>query len=165
MNRFDIFEYEQLFAYGRCIKREGSNIVVLFETKDAYVRTIVPDYPDMVCQQFVYDAETLNLSYEGQYLKDFDIQIGVWKCYDIDGNVIEMKDMDEGYPVKWSDLKGILMTNYIKIEDIQHLSRTKDEMNKPIWMVAMKTMLGRREIIIIDAVTGRIIQRITQKIK
>lgn len=165
MDTFDLFEYEQLYADGRCEMREGNNTVVLFETDDAYGKTIIPDDPEMVCRQFMFDAKTLGLRNEGQYLKDFDILIGVWKTYDLDGNVIEEKDMDEGYPVKWTDLKGILMANDIKMEDIQSLSRIKDETNKPVWLVMMKTVLGRREIIRIDAVTGEILQRITQRIK
>ena len=158
MNGFDVFTYEQRYANGKCVLREGNNTILLFETDDAYGKTIVPDDPEMVCRQYMFDAETLALSNEGQFLKDFDILIGVWRRYDSEGNVVEEKDMDEGYPIKWNELKGILLANGIRMDNVQRLSRTKDEQGKPAWLAVIQTNEGGRQVIRIDAVTGDIIE-------
>jgi len=165
MTQFDLFCYENNYDHGRCVLREGNNTIVLFETDKAYGKQIFPDAPEMVCQQFLYDAETLTLRSEGQFLKDFYIQIGVWKNYSPDGTVTDEIDQDKGYPLKWQELKGVLLANDIAIEDIQQLSRMKNEDKKPIWLVIMKTKQGVRETISIDAVNGDVLERVIRKIK
>lgn len=165
MNGFDVFTYEQYFAQGKCMIREGSNVLSLFETKDAYGKLIIPDDPEMVCQQLMYDPETLTLIEEGTFLKDFNIPIGVWKNYDLEGNVIDEEDMDKDYPVKWNDLKGIMLANDIHLDDVQELFRKINAEKQPVWILKMKTKHQVREIITIDAVHGEIIERKKTSIK
>jgi hypothetical protein len=165
MNGFDVFTYEQYFAQGKCMIREGSNVLSLFETKDAYGKLIIPDDPEMVCQQLMYDPETLTLIEEGTFLKDFNIPIGVWKNYDLEGNVIDEEDMDKDYPVKWNDLKGIMLANDIHLDDVQELLRKPNVEKQPVWILKMKTKHGIREIITVDAVNGDIIERKKTSIK
>ncbi|MBR6877791.1 MAG: hypothetical protein IKM95_00195 [Bacteroidales bacterium] len=165
MNGFDLFAYEQNFAHGQCVFRDGHNTIVLFETDDAYGKQIIPDAPEMVCKQYNYDPETLALTTEGQFLKDFYIMIGTWKSYNADGEVIEEKDMDEGFPLKWEALKGILIANEIQLENIQQLSRFYDEHKKPVWLAVMKTLHGVRETILVDAINGEVIEHESKNIK
>ncbi|MBO7507287.1 MAG: hypothetical protein J6T67_07890 [Paludibacteraceae bacterium] len=165
MDGFDLFAYEQNYRDGQCVLREDRSTIVLFETDDAYGKQVIPDAPEMVCTQYMYDPESLDLTSEGQFLKDHYIQIGLWKQYDAYGEVVEEQDMDKGFPVKWAELKGILLANGNRLEDIQQLSRFYGEDKRPVWLAVMKTVQGVRETLLVDAVSGEVIQHESKRLK
>ena len=99
MNTFDIFFFENHSTNGKYICQEDGNYVVWYECADGYGKQIVPMGADMVCTQIKFYPDTLTIASDGQYLKDWHEPIGVWKTYDREGQVTEMKDQDADYPV------------------------------------------------------------------
>lgn len=159
MKTFDIFFFENHSTNGKYICQEDGRYVVWYECDDGYGKQIVPMGPDMVCTQIKYYPDTLTIKSEGQYLKDWHEPIGVWKTYDPEGNVIEEKDSDADYPVKWVQMKQILEEHHINVDDIMRGWRQKPNEGHPEWRFQMKTVKSTMEKLRFDAVNGNLIER------
>lgn len=166
MKKFDIYFFENhASSDGKCVCEEDGNRVVWYEDKDCYGKQIVPLGSDMVCTQVNFYPDTLTVMREGQYLKDWHEPIGIWKTYDRDGMVTEETDADKGYPVKWEEMKRILLENSININGIMRGWRQKTEEGRPEWRFQMKTSNLTMEIARFDAKNGSFIERKSIQLK
>lgn len=136
--------------------------VRLFTFKDLFIKQVEPDYPDMVCSQFSYHPDTLTLKEKGHYLKHGGVEIGIWETYDKDGRTIQSVNMDENYPILWSEMEQILKDSNIPLLTAYSISRVIDQKtNKPVWAIGVKTSPADGLLFVIDAQTGEIITRET----
>lgn len=163
IEKFDIFAYEQNFADGQCLIREGSNMIYLYEEPDEYGKQVIPDDPEMVCCQKTYYADTLQLKSEGFFLKRSQTQIGIWKTYDTYGKLEDQTDYDVEYPIKWNEIKTILKINDIDICQVKRIWRQITKEGRPEWRFMMNAPRGTMEIYRFDATNGELIEKeITQ---
>lgn len=162
---FDVFAYETHYADGLSVLKEGGNTVFMSETEEAYIKQTVPPDPETVATQTTYFADTLTLRSEGRFLKGWDIEIGVWKEYDRDGQLVNEVDKDEHYPVSWEDMRGNFLVNDIRLSDIRLLRRTQDPTSgRYCWVLTLKSDHGILDTACFDAETGDLIYRKQQTI-
>lgn len=165
-DRFDVFFYEKYYANGRCMVKEGDSTLVMTETTDSYVKQVFPPDPSTVATQTTYFADMLTVSSTGQFIKQWNIEIGVWRQYDKDGNLINEVDKDKHYPVKWEEMKAHFLENGIHVNDIRMLRRTKDKTTRRyLWILTIKSSHGILDIAHFDAATGDLIKRTQTQIK
>ena len=166
MDQFDVFAYERYFANGICIVKEGKNTIYMSETDDGYIKRVIPDDPEMVGKQTTYFSDTLTLSGEGSFLKGWDIEIGVWKEYAPDGEVVKEINKDENYPLSWDEMRGCFLQNDIRLNDVRMVRRTQDAVSgRYLWVVIMKSPKNTLDIACFDAQTGDLIERKKTKTK
>jgi len=159
-DKFDVFTYEQRYADGRCLFKEGNNTIYMFETDEGYGKHVIPDDPATVATQILYYPDTLTVSCVGEFIKEFEIQIGVWRNYDKFGEVEQEDNMDEHYPVSWKEMQGRFLANDIRFDDIRQLKRTKDrETGRYVWILVLNAPKGTMDVAHFDAETGELIKR------
>lgn len=159
-DKFDVFAFEQNYSEGKCLFKVGNNTICMFETDKEYGKQVIPDDPATVGTQTLYFPDTLTVSCEGQFIKEFDIQIGVWRMYDKFGDLIMEKNMDEHYPVSWEDMQKHFLENDIHLEDIRRLNRALNrENNRYVWILVLNAPSGVMDIAHFDAETGALIKR------
>lgn len=159
MEPFDIYQFEQGYSNGRCEIREEHRTLVLFERKDYYGKLILPDAPEMVGRQITYFPDTLTVQCEGEFLKGYNVQIGIWTTYDRFGEVVREDNMDKGYAITWNELRGILLAEGIRFNEVQHLYRQNNEDNKAVWLAIVKHADGTMESVTVDGQSGEILER------
>ena len=162
--KFDIFTYERYFNDGRCIIKNDNETICLFETDDEFGKKIEPNDPETVCTQIMYSPETLTVSCVGQYIKGWNIEIGVWREYNKFGEVTAEQDMDEHYPVKWKDMIEHFRANGIALDDITMMKRSKNRKSgRYEWMLTLTPEPKVSEIVHFDAATGEVTERMKEK--
>lgn len=165
-DRFDVFTYERYYADGTCIFKAGDDMVYLSETDEAYIKRVYPPDPETVAIQTTYFPDTLTVRGRGRFLKDWDIEIGVWKEYDRNGEVVKETDKDEHYPVSWEEMQRRFLTNGISIDDIRMLRRTQNpNSGRYLWVLTLKSVHGTLDMACFDAETGDLIDRKLTQIK
>ena len=163
-DKFDIFTYERYFNDGRCIIKNDRETICLFETADEFGKKIEPNDPETVCTQIMYYPDTLTVSCVGQYIKGWNIEIGVWREYDKFGEVTAEQDMDEHYPIKWEEMIGRFRANGIGLDDITMMKRSENPITgKYEWMLTLTPEPKVSEIVRFDAGTGEVIKRVKDK--
>lgn len=159
-DRFDVISYERHYHDGACILKEGDNIVCLSETDEAYIKQVYPPDPKTVATQTSYYPDTLTVSGKGQFLKDWNIEIGVWKTYDRYGEVLEEIDKDKHYPVSWDEMRAHFLENDIRINDIRIIRRTQNpNTGQYLWTLILNAPCGILDMACFDAATGDLIER------
>lgn len=157
--KFDIIFFEEHFANGRCRYEKNGCSVSVLELDDSYSVRSEPAFPEMVCTNMTYFADTLTLKSEGQYLKNGGTKIGVWKSYDRFGELAEETDYEEGWNVDWKRLLPLLGEEGIDLDAIVSISRFFKEGSSgeksPFWRVGV---LATNEMVVeytFDGLTGQ----------
>ncbi len=159
-DRFDVFTYERYYAHGVCIVKEGDNTVYMSESNDEYVKQVYPPDPDMVATQTTYFADTLTVSGEGCFLKGWNVEIGVWRSYDQNGDLIREVNKDEHYPIPWIEMITHFRVNDINVRQIRLLRRTLDQdSGRYLWALTLKAPYGTLDMALFDAATGELVSR------
>ena len=161
METFDIYQFEQGYSRGRYEIREDHNTIVMFERKDYYGKLVIPDDPEMVCRQITFFPDTLTVQCEGAYLKGYNLQIGTWTTYDREGEVVSEDNMDKGYAITWEELKGILLAQGIRLNEVKRLFRQNNDDDKKVWLAIVKHPDGKGESVVVDGQSGEILERET----
>lgn len=157
---FDVFTYETHYIDGLSVLKEDGNMVYMSETEEEYVKQVIPPDPERVAIQTSYFADTLTVSGEGRFLKGWDIEIGVWKEYNRDGELINEINKDEHYPVSWEEMRGNFLANGIQIKEIRLLQRARNqETGHYCWILILKSDPGILDMAYFDAETGCLIER------
>ncbi len=123
MDKFDIYLFEQHYHDGQCHIEMDGNSLNMIEGDDCYMVQIEPPHPDMVCLLKTYNADTLTLKSEGNYLKLGGTEIGIWKTFDQFGEVIEETNYEEGWKTSWEDLLLLLSAEHIDLDNVVGISR------------------------------------------
>ena len=145
--------------------REPDCEIILLEFGGCYIKQIEPDYPNMVCTQLSFSKEDLSLRERGQYLKHGETAIGVWETFDELGRLSSSEDMDQQYPLSWSEVEQILKDNKISLLTAYSISRYIDqETNKPIWSISITIKHATIVRYTIDAQTGAILSKKVEKL-
>ena len=157
---FDVFSYETHYANGVSVLKEGDNTVYMSETAEEYIKQLIPSDPQMVATQITYFADTLTVSGKGRFLKKWGVEIGVWKEYNRNGELINEINKDEHYPVSWEEMRGNFLANGIQITDIRMLRRIQDrETGRYCWVLTLKSPPGILNMAYFDAETGSLFER------
>ena len=165
-DRFDLFSYERYFNDGACIIREGEDLMYLSETPDAYLKQVYPPDPATVATLTSYFPDTLTLKSRGQFIKEWDIPIGIWKEYDRYGMEVESINQDEHYPVSWEEMQKRFLANGIHVDDIRQLRRIQNpNTQRYLWVLTLKSPHGIIDIAQFDGETGDLIERKQTQIK
>ena len=161
--KFDIFTYERYFNDGRCIIKNDTETICLFEVDGEFGKKIEPNEPDSICTQIMYNQDTLMVSCIGQYIKGWNIEVGVWREYDKFGEVVYEDDKDKHYPIKWEDMLERFRANGINPDEITMLKRSKNrQSDRYEWMLTLTPEPKVSEIVRFDAETGEITERIKE---
>lgn len=162
---FDIRYYESHFEKGRCIIQEEGGIVSLAENDKHYMKFIIPDDPDAVCTQLLFDHATLKMCSYGQFLKKGNEKIGVWRSFDENGEVTYEKDYETDYPLSWDKAYEILQNMGIHFNDIKLIGRQINPDATPIWYFFVSKEIGTMGEIQLDANTGKVLLNKYNKVK
>lgn len=140
-DKFDIINYESHFANGKCrYEKEGRTFSVL-ESDDSYTVQSEPAFPDLVCDFIQYDAYTLYLKTQGQFLKNGSAKIGKWKSYDSNGNLVEEIDYEAGWNIGWNELLLLMDKEGIDLRRVVSILRIKtdnpSDERKLVWIVGV----------------------------
>ncbi len=128
MEKFDLYFYEKHYEKGLCRVVNDSDVVLMYEKKDAYVIQSEPiNKTDMVCSMKTFYADSLSLMTEGKYLKNGGTEIGEWKTYNNFGELIDLIDYEEGWNSHWEDILKLMGDNNIDLNQIINISRYIDE--------------------------------------
>ncbi|MGG7035085.1 MAG: hypothetical protein ACI7YS_07825 [Flavobacterium sp.] len=110
----------------------------------------------------IYDKSKLVLIGEGKYL--FDFPIGIYKEYDLKGNVVKERNFDEDFPFTFQDLKQKLLNeSHVNIEntdvdiDINRGLDTSD-MKYKYYLTLYNEDRSSYRYILIDGATGNTIK-------
>ena len=88
------------------------------------------------------------------------LEIGIWKEYDREGQLINEVNKDEHYPISWGEMKGCFLANDIRITEIRQLRRTQDPTSgRYCWVLTLKSDHGILDTACFDAETGELIKR------
>jgi hypothetical protein len=159
-NLFDVFSYETHYANGVSVVMDGENMVYMSESDNEYIKQVFPPSPNMVATQTTYFADTLTVRGEGRFLKGWDIEIGIWKEYNRDGELINEINKDEHYPISWEEMQKRFLANGIHVDDIKTLRRSHDTSEgNYLWVLTLKSPRGILDIAYFDAATGELIER------
>ncbi len=123
MEKFDLMYYEEHYDKGYCKTEDEEKVVLMYENKDTYIIQSEPKGSDLVCHLKVFDAVSLALMTEGDYLKYGNMDIGVWKTFDVLGTIIKETDNEEGWNMHWEDVMQLIQENSIDINTIINISR------------------------------------------
>ena len=100
-----------------------------------------------------------NIQESGEYfVKEFDC--GIWREYDIEGNLIKETDMDKPYKkYSWQNILLFIKEHNIDLYDEQtFVDRYVDELNVPYWYVRWRNMdIHIFRGVTIDARNGRVV--------
>ena len=166
MEKFDILYFEEHFKEGICVFENDDMVVSMYEWDDSYSIQSEQPSPSMLCSMKRYFVDTLSLKEEGLYLKKGFTKIGVWKNYDIDGNVVDTIDYDYGWNITWKKLVPIILEQGIKLGGI--ISITRQELNneagesieaKRIWIIRQITFSDGKFEFCFDGDSGRLIEK------
>lgn len=139
--KFDIMNYESYYANGRCCYEKDDCSISILELDDSYSVQSEPAFPDMVCDFKQYDANTLLLKVNGQYLKNGSAKIGVWKEYDRDGCLIKKTDYEEGWRIGWDELLVLMEKEGIDLRQVVSILRIKNDKSSGernfVWIVGV----------------------------
>ena len=101
-----------------------------------------------------------NIQESGEYfLREF--KCGVWREYDIEGNLIKETDMDKPYrKYSWQNILLFIKEHNIDLYDEQtFVDRYVDELNVPYWYVRWRNMdIHIFRGVTIDARNGRVVE-------
>ena len=159
-NCFDVFLYEKHFADGHSVVKKDNMTIIMTETADSYIKQVFPSDPSLAATQIIYFADTLKIRSIGQFLKEWNIEIGVWQLYDKNGDLVSEINKDKHYPIKWEEMKTHFLQGGIHINDIRILRRTKEQTSdRYLWILTLKSPHGILDIAHFDASTGELIKR------
>lgn len=165
-DRFDVLAYERYYDNGACVFKDGNSLICLSETDDAYIKQIYPPDPETVATEITYFPDTLTMSGRGQFLKDWDIEIGTWTSYDRFGEVTAEVNKDENYPVSWNEMRGHFLENDIHLSDIRLLRRIQNpNTGRYLWILTLNSPHGILDMASFDAETGELVERKQTRIK
>lgn len=123
MEKFDLLYYEEHYDKGYCKTEDEEKVVLMYENNDSYILQSEPKGSDLVCRLKVFDADSLELIMDGNYLKYGNVEIGVWETFDDRGNLIQKTDNEEGWNMHWEDVMQLIQENSIDINTIINISR------------------------------------------
>lgn len=156
---FDIVYFLRNERNGLACCLEGKSIMNLFEFPNQYVKQIIPNYPQMVCIQIIYDEDTLLPVVKGQYLKHGSVAVGLWEYYDEDGHLDHVVNMDEHFPITWPKLEQILKDKDISLLTADSIYRYYDEVkDTATWSIVIKLPKYKGCLYVFDGCTGELIK-------
>lgn len=164
MEKFDLKYYEANFKNGKCVREFDSYTDYYFEEELFYAVNRVPkDGDDFVCLKRWFYVENLNLMLQCHYLREGRMEIGEKQGFDTEGNLIQIQDMDEGFPVTWDQVLTVLKSNDVPLERIIDICRYEDEDSSKKWAITLKAVENEMEIIYVDAVNANLVGRMCFK--
>ena len=101
-----------------------------------------------------------NIQESGEYLLR-EFKCGIWREYDIEGNLIKETDMDKPYrKYSWQNILLFIKEHNIDLYDEQtFVDRYVDELNVPYWYVRWRNMdIHIFRGVTIDARNGRVVE-------
>ena len=132
-------------------------VIYLEKNDDGYLKKRWRE--DSLFGEYRYYFLNGNIQESGEYfLREF--KCGVWREYDIEGNLIKETDMDKPYRVhSWQNILLFIKEHNIDLYDEQtFVDRYVDELNVPYWYVRWRNM--DKHIfrgVTIDARNGRVV--------
>lgn len=157
-DKFDIVYYMTHEKWGTACYREELNNICLFEYMGMYVKQIEPDFPDMVCTQVLYYGDTLEMKEKSQYLKHGGVGIGEKEFYNKDGTLHHTENLDEHFPITWTQLEKILKDKDISLLTAESIFRYYDkEKDTATWSIIINLPMSKGCLYIFDARTGELI--------
>lgn len=96
-----------------------------------------------------------------------DFPIGKWYSYDNEGNLIKVKDTDEGYDFTAADIINYCIKEGINLDRkypssynaSTEIRKKKDENGKPVWSITYRLGFMKMGYIVIDGKTGVVLSR------
>ena len=132
-------------------------VIYLEKNDDGYLKKRWRE--DSLFGEYRYYFLNGNIQESGEYfLREF--KCGVWREYDIEGNLIKETDMDKPYRMySWQNILLFIKEHNIDLYDEQtFVDRYVDELNVPYWYVRWRNM--DKHIfrgVTIDARNGRVV--------
>ena len=133
-------------------------VIYLEKNDDGYLKKRWRE--DSLFGEYRYYFLNGNIQESGEYfLREF--KCGVWREYDIEGNLIKETDMDKPYRMySWQNILLFIKEHNIDLYDEQtFVDRYVDELNVPYWYVRWRNM--DKHIfrgVTIDARNGRVVE-------
>ena len=133
-------------------------VIYLEKNDDGYLKKRWRE--DSLFGEYRYYFLNGNIQESGEYfLREF--KCGVWREYDIEGNLIKETDMDKPYRMySWQNFLLFIKEHNIDLYDEQtFVDRYVDELNVPYWYVRWRNM--DKHIfrgVTIDARNGRVVE-------
>ena len=133
-------------------------VIYLEKNDDGYLKKRWRE--DSLFGEYRYYFLNGNIQESGEYfLREF--KCGVWREYDIEGNLIKETDMDKPYRMySWQNILLFIKEHNIDLYDEQtFVDRYVDELNVPYWYVCWRNM--DKHIfrgVTIDARNGRVVE-------
>ena len=133
-------------------------VIYLEKNDDGYLKKRWRE--DSLFGEYRYYFLNGNIQESGEYfLREF--KCGVWREYDIEGNLIKETDMDKPYKkYSWQNILLFIKEHNIDLYDEQtFVDRYVDELNVPYWYVRWRNM--DKHIfrgVTIDARNGRVVE-------
>ena len=133
-------------------------VIYLEKNDDGYLKKRWRE--DSLFGEYRYYFLNGNIQESGEYfLREF--KCGVWREYDIEGNLIKETDMDKPYRMySWQNMLLFIKEHNIDLYDEQtFVDRYVDELNVPYWYVRWRNM--DKHIfrgVTIDARNGRVVE-------
>lgn len=158
-NKFDIVFFLAHEKYGMAISRKENNELRLFDYCGTYYQQVIPDFPNIVCTQFMYNEDTLLPTEKGHYLKHGGVAIGLWEYYDEEGHLDHVVNMDEHFPITWPKLEQILKDKDISLLTADSIYRYyDDEKDTATWSIVIKLPMDKGCLYVFDGRTGELIK-------
>ena len=132
-------------------------VIYLEKNDDGYLKKRWRE--DSLFGEYRYYFLNGNIQESGEYfLREF--KCGVWREYDIEGNLIKETDMDKPYRMySWQNILLFIKEHNIDLYDEQtFVDRYVDELNVPYWYVRWRNMdIHIFRGVTIDARNGRVV--------
>ena len=132
-------------------------VIYLEKNDDGYLKKRWRE--DSLFGEYRYYFLNGNIQESGEYfLREF--KCGVWREYDIEGNLIKETDMDKPYKkYSWQNILLFIKEHNIDLYDEQtFVDRYVDELNVPYWYVRWRNMdIHIFRGVTIDARNGRVV--------
>ena len=133
-------------------------VIYLEKNDDGYLKKRWRE--DSLFGEYRYYFLNGNIQESGEYfLREF--KCGVWREYDIEGNLIKETDMDKPYRMySWQNILLFIKEHNIDLYDEQtFVDRYVDELNVPYWYVRWRNMdIHIFRGVTIDARNGRVVE-------
>ena len=133
-------------------------VIYLEKNDDGYLKKRWRE--DSLFGEYRYYFLNGNIQESGEYfLREF--KCGVWREYDIEGNLIKETDMDKPYrKYSWQNILLFIKEHNIDLYDEQtFVDRYVDELNVPYWYVRWRNMdIHIFRGVTIDARNGRVVE-------
>ena len=133
-------------------------VIYLEKNDDGYLKKRWRE--DSLFGEYRYYFPNGNIQKTGEYFhKEFNC--GIWREYDIEGNLIKETDMDKPYRMySWQNILLFIKEHNIDLYDEQtFVDRYVDELNVPYWYVRWRNMdIHIFRGVTIDARNGRVVE-------